>query len=151
MGPQPGQCDMPCTLNLVPGTTSIEVSGDFDFKANIDVPAHAARVDFDRKSRGLFITGFVFLAISTVDVIYLTATQQSVNDISAEQATTNLEIALGGLAFAIVGSILVLSSGSDKATVKEVASSDGPGGIAFRGFGVNPTSKGASAVASWSF
>jgi hypothetical protein len=148
-GPVSGECEMPCTLQLMPGTTSIEVTGDFEFKASLDLPARAAQVEFDRRSRGMLITGAVLLGIATINTAYLTATGNS-ETMSADEAATRFQMAIGGVVVAVVGLVLVLASGKDKATVTETALLEGRG-LAFRGFGVGPTQGGAAAAAVWSF
>lgn len=151
-GAQAGECTTPCTMKLAPGSNSLTVTGDFSMVTSIDVPQNSARVEIKKRSTGLAVTGLVLVGISLIDGAIVTANNSS--DMTAAQAKTNLELAIGGLVFAVVGTICYFSAGSDEAVVhSEYGAEYTPNRpqIAFRGLDLRATEHSAAAVARWSF
>lgn len=138
-------------LNLAPGRNSLSVTGDMVMVTSIDVPAHAARVELHKRSTGLAVTGVILLGIATIDEAIVGANNSS--NMTAAQAKSNLELALGGLALAIVGAICYFSAGSDGADVHgaSAALQSGRRQFAFRGLDLKANQHGAAAVAGWTF
>lgn len=151
IGATRGECQVPCTLELSPGTATIKVSGDANYEHPFEIPRSGATVELETQNRGLLFTGLVLVIVggglsATAGAL---AAGKDTDEISPGEAGRNLGLAVSGLVSLVTGFVLMFSSGKNRASVTDVTSlSRGPW------IGFSPSADGVQTVqagVSWTF